>query len=108
MNALKYLLAVVVALAITHPVKAAADNINLVLAGAPPAVVLNIYERLSGKPLKVAGEVADITNDISLQIENQKKDAALKIIEDALAKQAGIEIVHEKDGSLSARKMKSG
>jgi hypothetical protein len=108
MRALKYLLAVVVALAVTLPAKAAADDISLVLNSAPPSVVINLYEKISGKPVTVADEVNVIDAGISLQIENQKRDAALKIIEDALAKQAGIEIVHEKDGSLLARKMKSG
>ena len=108
MNALKYLLAVVVALAITLPAKAAADDISLVLTSAPPTVVINVYEKICGTPVTVADEINLLSNGISLQIENQKRDAALKIIEDALAKQAGIEIVHEKDGSLSARKMKSG
>ena len=108
MRALKYLLAVVVALAVTLPAKAAADDISLVLNSAPPSVVINLYEKISGKPVAVADEVNVIDAGISLQIENQKQDAALKIIEKALAKQAGIEIVHEKDGSLSARKIKSG
>jgi hypothetical protein len=108
MNALKYLLAVVVALATTLPVKAATDTVSIVLSQAPPSVVINVYEKLSGKPVAMADEISVIDAGISLQIDNQKKDAALKIIEDALVKQAGIEIVHEKDGRLSARKMKSG
>jgi hypothetical protein len=108
MSALKYLLAVVVALAIALPAKAAADDISLVLTSAPPTVVINLYEKISGTPVAIADEINFLSNGISLQIENQKKDAALKIIEEALAKQAGIEIVREKDGSLSARKMKTG
>lgn len=108
MNALKYLLAVVVALTTTLPVKAADNAISIVLSQAPPATVINLYQKISGKPVAVADEISAIDNGVYLQIENQKKDAALKIIEDALAKQAGIKIVHEKDGSLSARKMKSG
>jgi hypothetical protein len=78
------------------------------LSQAPPAVVLNLYQKISGKPVAAADDISVIDTGINLQIDNQKKDAALKIIEDALAKQAGIEIVHEKDGSLSARKIKSG
>ena len=108
MNALKYLLAVVMAFATTLPVKAADDAISIVLSQAPPAVVLNLYQKISGKPVAAADEISAIDTGIDLQIEKQTKDAALKIIEEALAKQAGIEIVHEKDGSLSARKMKSG
>jgi len=108
MNALKYLLAVVVAFATTLPVKAADNAISIVLSQAPPAVVLNLYQKISGKPVAAADDISVIDTGINLQIDNQKKDAALKIIEDALAKQAGIEIVHEKDGSLSARKIKSG
>jgi hypothetical protein len=108
MNALKYLLAVVVAFAMTLPVKAADDTISIVLSQAPPAVILNLYEKLSGKPVAVADDISAIDAGINLQIDHQKKDAALKIMEEALAKQAGIEIVHEKDGSLSARKIKSG
>jgi hypothetical protein len=108
MSILKYLLAVVVGLAIMLPAKAAPNDISLVLSHAPPSAVINLYEKLSGTTITVADEVNAIDTGISLQIENQTKDAALKIIEDALAKQAGIEIVHEKDGSLSARKIKSG
>jgi hypothetical protein len=108
MSALKHLLAIVVALAVTLPVKAAPDDISLVLTAAPPSVVINLYEKISGTPIAVADEVNAINTGVNLQIVNQKREAALKIIEDALAKQAGIEIVHEKDGSLSAHKMKSG
>ncbi|HXC01707.1 MAG TPA: hypothetical protein VNU49_03575 [Opitutaceae bacterium] len=108
MSAVKYLPVFLVALAIMLPAKAAPDDISLVLSHAPPSAVINLYEKLSGTTITVADEVNAIDTGISLQIENQPKDAALKIIEDALAKQAGIEIVHEKDGSLSARKIKSG
>jgi hypothetical protein len=108
MSILKYLLTVVAGLAITLPAKAAPDGISLVLSHAPPSAVINLYEKLSGTTVTVADEVNAIDAGISLQIENQTKDAALKIIEDALAKQAGIGIVHKKDGSLSARKIKSG
>ncbi len=108
MSALKYLLAVVAGLAVMLPAKAASDDISLVLSHAPPSVVINLYERLSGTTVTVADEVNAINTGVSLQIENQSREAALKIIQDALAKQAGIEIVHGKDGSLSARKIKSG
>jgi len=108
MNALKYLFAVVAVFAMTLPVRAADDRISLVLSNMPPMAVINLYQKISGKPVAAADEISVVDNGVSLQIDHQKKDAALKIIEDALAKQAGIEIVHEKDGSLSARKIKSG
>ena|SRR5947209_2623796 len=106
MSALKSLLAVAAALTMALSVKAATDTINVVLTAAPPSVVISVYEKIGGKAITVADEVNAIDRGISLEIENQKKDAALKIIEEALAKQAGIEIVHEKDGGLSARKIK--
>jgi hypothetical protein len=108
MSALKYLLAIVMALAVTLPAKAAPDDISLVLTAAPPSVIINLYEKISGTPIAVADEVNAINTGVNLQIVNQKRDAALKTIEEALDQQAGIEIVHEKDGSLSAHKMKSG
>jgi hypothetical protein len=108
MSALKYLLAVVVSLAMTLPVKAADNPINVVLSNMPPAQVINLYEKICGQPVSIADEVKAINDGVSLQIVNQQRDVVLKMIEDALAKQVGVEIVHEKDGSLTAHKIKSG
>jgi hypothetical protein len=108
MIALKYFLAVAVALALTLPAKAADDNVSITLSDLPPVSVIKLYGQISGTKVAMADEIYALSDGISLQIENQTRAAALKTIEEALAKQAGIEIIRGKDGSLSARKMKSG
>ena len=85
---------------------AAAGDVSLmIISDLPVSAVIGFYEKLLGAKVTVSDELKALKVNISVKIEKKSKDEALKLLDDALAKQAGVEIVRETDGSYSARRL---
>ena len=97
----------VTSLIITAPKisQAAADDVSAIIVDMPVTSVLSLYEIWAGHPVVMSSEIKAIKTPVSVTIRKKTKEEALRIFEDVLAKQAGVEIVHEPDGSFSARKI---
>jgi precorrin-3B methylase len=84
-------------------VRAASGDVSAAFADASVSDVLKGYEMIAEKKIAVADEVRAVTVFVTVRVEKKSKEEAWRIIEEALAKQAGVEIVHAPDGALSAR-----
>ena len=87
--------------------QAATDEVSAFIVDMPITDVLILYEKWSGHPVVVSNEVKAVKTPVSVTVRKKSKEEALQIFEEVLAKQAGVEIVHEADGSFSARKIDS-
>jgi hypothetical protein len=72
---------------------------------APVTDILKAYELISGKKVAAPVEVTAERKLVSVKFQKNSKEEALTTIEEALVKQARIEIVRAADGALSAKKL---
>jgi hypothetical protein len=85
--------------------KAAPDMVGpMVLNNVRVADVLSIYEMISEKKIAVPSEVKAVEATITARLERKPKEEVLQFIEASLALQAGIEILREPNGDLSAKR----
>lgn len=82
---------------------AASNDVSAVIFNEPVFQVLKVYEAFSGKKFAGSNEAKAMKLPVTVKIKKKTKEEALRILEDALASQASIEIVHQQDGSFSAR-----
>lgn len=73
----------------------------------PVAEVLKVHGQLSGTPIAVPKELKEQKVGLTFTIDKKTKDEALRLIEQVLAEQAGVEIIRAPDGNLVARRIES-
>ena len=83
---------------------ATAAKVSVILAGEPISSALSIYERFSGHKIVIAEEIKVMRTQINVTITSTSKEKALQILENTL-RRTDVEIIHERDGSLVARKI---
>ena len=86
-------------------VYAAPGDVTVIMADMPISTVLEIYGLHAGAKVIASDEVKAMKVRVSINIRRRPKEEALKLIDEALAKQAGVEILREQDGSYSARRI---
>ena len=96
-----YFLIIVALLMSAHSVSAQAPKASLNFINVDPIQVLAVYSHMSGLTLIKDSRVRQIHRPIQIRAEGLSESEALKLMEDALIKQAGIVITHLDDKSVS-------
>ena len=93
-------------LALGATISRAADDVVIArFGGVKVADLLELYARWAKREVIVPPEVAALKKPIDLTIEKKSYAEALKIVDEALATQAHVEVVAGPDGKLVARKI---
>lgn len=79
------------------------ENVTAIMSGLPVSAILTLYEKWSGHPVVVPSDLKMPETLISVEILDRPKNEAARMLEDQLAKQADIEIVHGENGARYAR-----
>ena len=105
-NRMKILrLILILFMSISGVIYAASNDVSAVMSDMPVSSFLDLYEAWSGKKVVAPKEIRTMRGALSVKIEKRSKEEALRILEDTLLQQAGIQIVHAPDGTISARKV---
>lgn len=84
-----------------YPVPAQAPKASLNFINVDPGQVLVLYSHISGLTLIKDSRVRQIHRPIQIRADGVSNSEAMKLMEDALIKQAGIVITHLDDKSVS-------
>ena len=96
-----YLTIIVALLVSAHSVPAQAPKGALNFINVQPFQVLNVYSHMSGLTLIEDSRVRQIHRPIQIHAAGVSSGEAMKLMEDALIKQAGIVITHLDNKSVS-------